>query len=277
MPTKQTVHIFLIFLVAGVIALVSTLATRPDARCAVDGTPIQPNTEVTIQAAQGETVQFCSVCCAQTWLSENQDDGMSITVTDEVSGEKIDVSLAYWIESDSYSRRESGCKIHTFKEQSDAARHILQYNGSESSGYLAGLGRKLPWAGKFTAKSLKGTEVDLANYHGQVVFIRFWNSGNPFTKKDLGYLAEAHRRWQGSGFTVLAMNVEQPESTVQNFTAQLALPFPVLLDPTGEIADRYGVQGFPTGFVIDKNGIIHNQSIGEIPPDLMEPLIAPLL
>lgn len=277
MPTKQVLYIFLIFLVGGLIALASTFETRPDARCAVDSTPIYPITEITIESIKGETVQFCSVCCAQTWLSENQNDGMSITVTDEVSGEKLDASLAFWVVSESYSRRESGCKIHAFKEQAEAARHILQYNGSELSGYLGGQGRKLPWASKFTAKSLKGTEIDLAGYRGQVVFIRFWNSGNPFAVKDLGYLAEAHHRWQGYGFTVLAVNVEQSKATVQNFTAQLTLPFPVLLDPTGEIADRYGVQGFPTGFVIDKNGIIHNQSIGEILPDLMEPLIAPLL
>ena len=61
------------------------------------------------------------------------------------------------------------------------------------------------------------------------------------------------------------------------FTKDLDLPFPVLLDPQGKIADQYGINGYPTGFLIDQAGIIRHQSIGEILPDLMEPLISPLL
>jgi len=64
---------------------------------------------------------------------------------------------------------------------------------------------------------------------------------------------------------------------VKAFTSGLNLPFPVLLDPKGQIADLYKVKGYPTGFIVDQSGIIRNQSIGEILPDMMEPLIFPLL
>jgi len=48
------------------------------------------------------------------------------------------------------------------------------------------------------------------------------------------------------------------------------------LDPDGTIADRYGVSGYPTGFLIDRSGIIANRVIGELPPEIMEPLLYPL-
>jgi peroxiredoxin len=279
-----------IFLVSGFLAILALFAAwsefrqQPDLHCAYDGSPILPINKVVVTIPGGDEKQFCSVCCAGFWFDNNpevedQIEGGAghLTLVDAVSGVEIDGHLAYWIESSRFSLRENECQVHVFKDPGDAARHLLRYAGQEKPGYLAGQGRELPWAGQFKAANLAGKELDLAGYRGQVVFLRFWNSTNPMTKLDLGYLAEAHRRWQQYGFTVLAVNVEQKKETVKGFIRDLDLPFPVLLDPQGKIADQYGINGFPTGFLIDQAGIIRNQSIGEILPDLMEPLISPLL
>lgn len=279
---KPSYLLIIFFTALSLFAFVSELRQRPDGHCDYDNTLIKPVNRVVIITPDGTEKQFCSVCCAGYWFDENPEiedrieagDGR-VTVVDEISGEIIDSSLAYWLKSSQLSRGENQCRVHVFKDSGDASRHILRYGGQEKPGYLAGLGMELPWAQSFTTRDVNGSgrPVTLADYRGQVVFIRFWNTGNPFTRKDLTDLAEAYRRLQDQGFTVLAVNIEQSEETVRSFIAELSLPFPVLLDTNGRIADLWEVKGFPTGFIVDKSGVIRNQSIGEILPEMMEPLI----
>ena len=51
---------------------------------------------------------------------------------------------------------------------------------------------------------------------------------------------------------------------VEAFTAQLDITFPVLLDLDGKMAKRYGVYAIPTNFLIDRQSVIREISIGEV-------------
>ncbi len=269
------------------LAVLSEVLQRSDEFCAVDGNTIEPVTrvEITVEAGANDTekLQFCSLCCARQWLDTNEailekiaSGQATITVVDEISGELLDGSLAFWVESETFSRRENKCRLHAFKNEQDAASHIRRHNGREVVGYLAGIGGQLDWAKPFTARDIHGKIIKLSDFLGKVVFLRFWNSTNPFTASDLNDLQKAQVRFQEQGFSILALNVEEDSQAVADFTAELALTFPVLLDPDGKIADSYQVRGYPTGFIIDRNGIIANRVIGELPPEIMEPLLYPL-
>ncbi len=273
--------LFLLFIV--IVAVLSSIMQRPSERCIVDSNTIEPITRVVITKSSGEKMQFCSLCCAHQWLKRNDtvvaelvSGQTTLTLVDEISGELLDATLAFWVESDSFSRRENKCRVHVFKNGHDAAAHIRIHGGREVPGYLAGLGERLDWAEPFTADDLQGNEQQLSDFRGKVVFLRFWNTGNPFTAKDLADLQRAQVRFQEQGFTVIALNVEQDLQTVVDFSKDLGLDYPVLLDPKGEIADRYGISGYPTGFIIDRSGIIANRVIGELPAEVMEPLLYPL-
>ncbi len=280
---SRPVFFILFILFIGMIAGLSEILQRPSQRCVVDSNTIEPITKVVITQQSGEELQFCSLCCAHQWLDGNPATGKDIaaqkaflTVVDEISGEILDGLLAYWVESESYSRRENKCRVHVFKNEQDAASHIRLHGGKELPGYLAGLGQHLSWAEPFTAIDLQGREQHLIDFRGKVVFLRFWNSGNPFTATDLGDLQRAQVRFQEQGFIVIAVNVEEDAQAVAGFTKNLGISYPILLDPDGIIADRYGVSGYPTGFLIDRSGIIANRVIGELPPEVMEPLLYPL-
>jgi len=283
MKRMNTIIFFFILLI--LIAVFSEQYRKTGDICDYDGNDIQPINKVIISTVDGKVHRFCSLCCGAAWLEKKPDikqefvegKGGSITVVDEVSGEPIDATLAYWIQSKLHSVYENDCRLHSFKDPGEAAKHIQSHRGREKRGYLAGLGLELPWAPNFMTYDLNGMISDLLRYRGKVVFIRFWNSSNPFTEKDLAYLSQSYLRWHKQGFMVLAINVQQRQTSVETFTAGLDLPFPVLLDPKGQIADLYKVKGYPTGFLVDKSGIIRNQSIGEILPEMMEPLIFPLL
>lgn len=282
---KKISYITAFFFLLILVAVFSELRQKKGDKCDFDGNRINPIHQVNVTTGDGKEHNFCSICCASYWLDQNPDvlgtikesKGGSISVVDEITGETIDATLGYWVRSSKISVHENNCDLHVFKDPGDAARHIHDYRGREVKGFLAGQGRVLPWAPNFYTQDVNGLMSDLLRYRGKVVFIRFWNSSNPFTAKDLGYLQKSYNRWKKRGFVVLAINVQQRKGQVEAFTSGLNLPFPILLDPRGQIADMYKVKGYPTGFLVDRSGIIRNQSIGEILPEMMEPLIAPLL
>ncbi len=280
---SKPVFVVLFLVSIALAAVLSETMQRSGQRCMVDNNTIEPITRVLIIRENGEELQFCSLCCARQWLDAEPDlageirrNRATLTVVDEISGEPLDSSVAYWLESDSFSRRENKCRVHVFKKGDDAAAHILAHSGREIPGYLAGQGEQLDWAVMFTAPDLIGEKRQLSDFRGKVVFLRFWNTGNPFTAQDLADLERAQLRFREKGFTILALNVEQEREEVAAFTADLNLTFPVLLDPDGKIADRYGVSGYPTGFLIDRAGIIANRVVGELTPEVMAPLLYPL-
>ena len=50
------------------------------------------------------------------------------------------------------------------------------------------------------------------------------------------------------------MNAREDAATVQRFTKELALTFPVIVDADGKINTLYGVVGVPATFVIARDG-----------------------
>ena len=53
-----------------------------------------------------------------------------------------------------------------------------------------------------------------------------------------------------------------PGGDVQAFADQMALTFPLWLDPEGDIQRTYRTTGVPESFVIDRNGTIVKKVIG---------------
>lgn len=105
---------------------------------------------------------------------------------------------------------------------------------------------------------LDGQPVSLANYTGQPVLIHFWATWCPVCRleedainsiaKDYPVLTLAHA--SGSRQEVLA------------YMSKQALSFPVMLDESGELGQRWGVTGVPASFVLDGEGKINSIAIG---------------
>jgi peroxiredoxin len=72
-----------------------------------------------------------------------------------------------------------------------------------------------------------------------------------------------YERLHGPDFEMLAVSADQGgRDLVERFVRDFGLTFSVLLDPDLQIADRYGVTGYPETFLIDRNGVIVAHEIG---------------
>ncbi|RJO61772.1 hypothetical protein C4544_01910 [candidate division WS5 bacterium] len=97
--------------------------------CHYDGEKSRPIYEVNITLKDGDVMQFCSIYCAGAWFKENAAKADTVIVTDEITGEKLDASIAFFVESDVISVATTRNRIHAFKDEHHAQTHAKQYNG----------------------------------------------------------------------------------------------------------------------------------------------------
>ena len=121
--------IFLILMVA--IALGSSIykKTHKIEKCDFDGVSIKPIYQVDVILKNDKVKKFDSIYCAYMWLSQNKDALSYIRVTDEVTSEKIDSSIAYYVDSEIITNNVNNNKVHTFLKLEDAEKHAKSYKG----------------------------------------------------------------------------------------------------------------------------------------------------
>ena len=74
----------------------------------------------------------------------------------------------------------------------------------------------------------------------------------------------------------MVVAIQDAEADARAVMTQGGYDLPVLLDPPGDIANRYRVTAVPTAVVIDAQGKIAEVRVGETTADMLESMVAPL-
>jgi len=116
----------------------------------------------------------------------------------------------------------------------------------------------------FTLRALTGEAVRLSAFRGQkAVLINFWATWCAPCRLEMPTMEKAYQRYKGKGLEILAVNVDAgPKNGVKNFTEELGLTFPALLDPKMEVLHLYRLAAIPASFLIDRHGIIQFRELG---------------
>jgi len=146
-----------------------------------------------------------------------------------------------------------------------------------SSVMLAGCSR-VEQAPAVSYTLLDGRRSDLASLRGHVVLVNFWATDCAPCVEEMPAMVDNWRRFSPQGFETLAVSMSwDAPALVSNFAQSRALPFPVVIDNTGEIAHRFGgVQYTPTSLLINKRGEIVRRWVGKTDFAELAPLIARL-
>jgi len=146
-----------------------------------------------------------------------------------------------------------------------------------SSAMLAGCSR-VEQAPALSYTLLDGRHADLASLRGHVVLVNFWATNCAPCVEEMPAMVANWRRFSPQGFETLAVSMAwDAPALVSNFAQSRALPFPVVIDNTGEIAHRFGdVQFTPTSLLINKRGEIVRRWVGKTDFAEIAPLIARL-
>ena len=75
-------------------------------------------------------------------------------------------------------------------------------------------------------------------------------------------MAKLYDEFKDRGFVVLAIDIREKRGTVRKVVEKDKLPFPVLLDTDGKVAQRYKVMATPDHFLINRQGELIGRAVG---------------
>lgn len=113
-----------------------------------------------------------------------------------------------------------------------------------------------------TALDLRGEEVELSSFRGNVAFLTFWTTWCPSCKVEMPALQKLFARYQDQGFQVLAVNIQESADKVAEYFRAKGLSYTPLLDPRGQMARGLGVWSVPSTFILDRRGVVLGKVMG---------------
>lgn len=117
---------------------------------------------------------------------------------------------------------------------------------------------------------LDGNPVRLADFAGHPVWIVFWATWCTPCQEEATDIVAAFHAHQGDGLQVLAIDVQEPATSVREFVTARGLDYRVALDSTAAVQEAYGGWGLPVHFFLDGAGTIRDRYFGQLTRDGME-------
>jgi len=123
----------------------------------------------------------------------------------------------------------------------------------------AQVGKQAP---DFQLLNLEGQPVSLSDFQGKPVLLNFWATWCGPCRQEMPLIQGIFEEQSGKGLVILAIDIGETPSAVNNFIQRSNFSFPVLLDTDQDVALEYNIRAIPTTFFIDKDGIIQAIKVG---------------
>jgi len=138
-----------------------------------------------------------------------------------------------------------------------------------------GEGAKAP---AFALKDLNGSVVTLADSDGTIRLVDFWTTWCAPCREEIPMFKELHAAYGPKGFTLVGIAMDDEGlSVVKPFAEEYQIPYVTLLG-TEEVAKSFGgVVGYPTKFLVDRDGRVLETWVGPVPRAVLEKKIQSLL
>ena len=125
-----------------------------------------------------------------------------------------------------------------------------------------------------------GKEHTLNEYKGKIVFLNFWATWCPPCKAEMPHIEDIYIEYGLNKKDVIILGVASPnlgregsDEDVKNFLKENNYTFPVVMDYEGELAYQYGINAFPSTFIIDEDGYVTQYVPGAMDKETMKFLI----
>jgi thiol-disulfide isomerase/thioredoxin len=116
---------------------------------------------------------------------------------------------------------------------------------------------------KINALDLQGKTWGAAELAGKVVVLNFWATWCAPCKEELPTLQTLHDI-SDNQTVVLTINVRESSARAARYVQTTGMTFPVISDPQGELAKRWGVTVYPTTVLVAPNGQARWRVMGDV-------------
>lgn len=125
-----------------------------------------------------------------------------------------------------------------------------------------------------------GKEHKLSDYKGKTIFLNFWATWCPPCREEMPYIEELYSEYNKNNDDVIIFGLASPnlgnevsQSNIEKFLKDENYTFPVIFDEDGSLTYRYGINSFPSTFIIDKEGYIKQYVPGAMDKETMKQII----
>lgn len=115
----------------------------------------------------------------------------------------------------------------------------------------------------FTVEMFDGGKITLSELRGKVVLLNFWATWCPPCREELTHVqTQIIDRFAGRPFVFLPVSRGEQRDAVAAFRQKTGYTFPMGLDPSRTIYDRYASNFIPRNFLIGPDGKVILASVG---------------
>lgn len=123
-----------------------------------------------------------------------------------------------------------------------------------------------------------GQIITSDSLRGHVVFVNVWATWCPPCRAEMPALQQLADTYANEGLIVLGLSVDRgPARSVDEFLAARRITYPVAIVGDDVIAAFGGVRGYPTSFLVDRQGVVRHTVMGPVGPITLRPAIRRLL
>ncbi|MFT4155764.1 TlpA family protein disulfide reductase [Parafilimonas sp.] len=103
--------------------------------------------------------------------------------------------------------------------------------------------------------------ISLSDFKGKVILLDFWIKNCGPCIQSVPHLNKLEAKFKNEKFSVISINSYDTKSDISWFCNKFKTAYTVLLNGK-EVADKYGINGYPTFVIIDKTGKIIYTQVG---------------
>ena len=118
--------------------------------------------------------------------------------------------------------------------------------------------------------SIRGGPDAPALYRGDLVFVNAWASWCPPCREEIPAFARLAQTFASHGLSVIGIDQGETFDTVASFVAELAIPYPVLIDRRQVLSELLGIRELPFTIIVDRRGMIAKTIVGAMSYAKME-------
>ena len=155
------------------------------------------------------------------------------------------------------------------RSQAKFAKRILEQDRTERKGELpkppGAILNPREWIGKpaldFQVTDLKGEDLSLEEYRGQVVLLDFWATWCGPCIAEIPNVKKAYERYKDQKFQIIGISLDQSMKPLAAYIEKEELGWLHYWDKSRQVSTLYKVRGIPSTFLIDGEGVIRKTNL----------------
>lgn len=131
---------------------------------------------------------------------------------------------------------------------------------------------------EYAVTTRTGRLITPDSLRGRVVFVNVWATWCPPCRAEMPALQQLADSYAADGFVMLGLSVDRgPARAVDDFLAERNITYPVAIVGDDVVSAFGGVRGYPTSFLLDRDGVVRHTVMGPVGPITLRPAIRRLL